>query len=205
LRRRTGLPLSARIFGIGLSRTGTTSLADALNVLGYRSLHFPDDPRTRKEVLVFLAAGGDSLQLSVLRRFDALTDTPICATFEALDATYPGSKFILTVREKQAWLESCRRAWEGWIAPCLRRGDPGAQYVTALHEALYGTAAFSPEAFSRAYDEYHRRVRRHFDRRPASLLTINICSGEGWDSICAFLHAPYPRTEFPWLNRAGSP
>src|SRR3954451_20670364 len=110
-RRKSGLPPSGRIFGLGLSRTGTTSLTDALELLGYRTIHFPADGRTRNEMLAFFATTGGPLRLSLLESADALTDTPVCATFEALDATYPGSRFILTTREKDSWLESCRAFW----------------------------------------------------------------------------------------------
>jgi Sulfotransferase domain len=197
LRRQSGLPVTGRVFGIGLSRTGTTSLTRALRILGYRSLHYPDDERTREEILAFLSTG-DPLRLSILERFDAVTDTPICATFEALDPAYPGSTFILTTREKHAWLDSCRRYWADWIEPILREPGPEATYMSAIHERLYGTAGFDPDRFSTAYDDYQRRVGEHFRERPADLLTVDICGGDGWDPLCGFLNAPIPRTEFPW-------
>jgi hypothetical protein len=197
LRRRSGLPVTGRVFGIGLSRTGTTSLTRALTILGYRSLHYPDDERTREEILAFLSGRG-SLRLSILERFDAVTDTPVCATFEALDAAYPGSRFILTTREKQAWLDSCRRYWADWIEPIMREPGPAAAYMSAIHERLYGTAGFDPDRFSAADDDYLRRVREHFRDRPADLLTVDICGGDGWGPLCAFLNVPTPGTEFPW-------
>jgi hypothetical protein len=202
-RRRAGLPTTARIFGIGLGRSGTSSLTEALQLLGYRSLHYPDDDRTREEVIAFLAAPRDRLRLTVLERLDAIVDTPICATFEALDAAYPGSKFILTIREKPSWLESWRRVWEVWLEPYLRNhpGEPGAVYMDAIHERVYGRTSFDRDHFAEAYDRYHARVRQHFDARPADLLTIDICAGEGWDPLCEFLGLPPPRAEFPWANR----
>jgi hypothetical protein len=205
-RRRAGLPSTARIFGIGLSRTGTTSLADALGVLGYRNLHFPKDDLTREEVTAFLAAGGDRLRLSVLERLDAATDTPICATFEALDPAYPGSKFILTIRDKESWLESCRAYWASWVDSYLTASpdDALAAYLIPIQLKLYGTTTFDREQFSRAYDDYHQRVRGHFRHRPEDLLTLRICDGEGWKPLCDFLGVPRPRAEFPWTNRLPS-
>jgi sulfotransferase family protein len=177
------------------------SLALALGLLGYRSLHFPHDDRTREQVMAFLATGGDRLRLSVLERLDAVTDTPICATFEALDAAYPGSKFILTIRDKETWLESCRAYWAAWVDAYLlaRPDDPFPIYIIAIHAKIYGTPTFDGEQFSRAYDDYHERVRRHFGDRPEDLLTIDI--GEGWDPLCEFLGLPQPRAAFPWANR----
>jgi len=158
-------------------------------------------------VIAFLATTADRLRLSVLERLDAISDTPICATFEALDAAYPGSKFILTIREKQAWLESWRRCWEVWLEPYLRShaGDPGAIYMNAIHERVYGRATFDRAQFARAYDHYHARVRRHFHDRPTDLLTLDICAGEGWAPLCGFLDLPAPREPFPWEFRLREP
>jgi len=35
-----------KVFGIGLSRTGTYSLSKALDVLGFYTIHYPIDPTT---------------------------------------------------------------------------------------------------------------------------------------------------------------
>jgi hypothetical protein len=202
VRRRSGLPPGARIFGVGLSRTGTSSLAQALSILGFWSLHHPHDDRTREEILSFLATGGDRLLLSVLKRLDAVTDTPVCATFEALDAAYPGSRFILTTRDKQSWLQSCRAFWATSLDPSVpdhSREHPDA-YTNAICEKLYRGSKFDRARFSRAYDDYHERVRAHFHDRSGDLLTIDICAGEGWGPLSEFLDLPEPTTEFPRAN-----
>ena len=81
------------IFGIGLSRTGTTSLHHAFEILGIRSaptsvalLFDPDD--------------------EVLGLYEAFTDNPIPFLYQRLDARFPGSKFILTTRDLDDWLRS---------------------------------------------------------------------------------------------------
>jgi sulfotransferase family protein len=140
----------------------------SLGLLGFRSLHLESvDDLTQKEFLDHLADDGDRLRLSVLERFDSVSDLPVCATFEALDAAYPGSKFILTTREKQPWLASCRVLWSK-LEPYLRERpeEPYARFLTALCDRLYGTSSFDAAAFARAYDAYHERVRVHFRERP---------------------------------------
>ena len=79
---------TGKVFGIGLSRTGTISLAIALGMLGYDSIH---------------AEG-----MHHIRLFQACTDTPVAARYRRLDKLYPNSCFILTVRGVDGWLESCR-------------------------------------------------------------------------------------------------
>lgn len=198
LSRRSGLPPTARVFGIGLSRTGTTSLARALTLLGYRTIHYPDDERTRSEIIGCIQRGCERLCLSVLDGHDAATDVPISATFEALDAAYPGSSFILTTRPKETWLDSCRRYWEAWNEPLLRRQDDAAAYMAVLHEHLYGSASFHVDRFATGYDAFHGRVREYFADRPNDLLTVDLSEREKWEPLCAFLDAPHPRQDYPW-------
>jgi sulfotransferase family protein len=200
MRRRSGLGRTGRIFGIGLSRTGTTSLTSALGQLGFRALHFPADEVSRAQVMNFIAEGGDALRLSILSDLDALTDTPVCATFDALDAAYPGSRFILTVRDRQGWLESCRHYWTTGVEPFMRdhRDMRWTVYLEALSIKLYGGAHFDPERFSAAYEAYHERVRMHFRDRESDLLTLDICKGDGWEPLCGFLNLRTPGVEFPW-------
>jgi hypothetical protein len=66
-----------KVFGIGLSKTGTTSLSAALAILGYRSKHFPKDED--------------------FARYDAFSDITVAMKFKTLDRFFPGSQFIYTV------------------------------------------------------------------------------------------------------------
>src|SRR5262245_9885179 len=95
-----------KVFGIGLSKTGTSSLDRALNELGIASIHFPCDRTTHRE----LAAG--NYRLSVLRQYRAATDIAVGPFYAQLDQVYPRSKFVLTVRELDPWLESVCKHWE---------------------------------------------------------------------------------------------
>lgn len=169
-----------KVFGLGLSKTGTSSLNDALTLLGLRAVHYPHD----------LALAHDA---------DALTDIPVAPYYAELDRAFPGSRFILTVREKSSWLRSIEMHWrlmlQWWedAAPDLRR------YHERVALAAYGTLAFDPEHFSRAYDAHERNVRGYFRGRD-DLLVIDICGGEGWPRLCPFLGLPEPPAPFPHAN-----
>lgn len=204
-RRRLGLGADSRIFGIGLSRTGTTSLTVALSMLSYRAIHLPTDAQSRRELLAFVQTQPPAIRMAVLDVFDAVTDTPACVMFEALDRAYPGSRFILTTREKEPWLDSCRRHW----ATVMRRfaeprDDPESRYIQALSRSLYGTTEFDADRFADAYDAYHRRVADYFAGRPDDLLRADFAAGDGWGALCAFLGRPRPDSEFPRANAAGT-
>jgi len=197
-----------KVFGIGLSRTGTTSLTQALNILGYKAIHFPHDDVTRAELYRFFAVGSGRLSLALLQEANAITDTPVCCVFKALDQAYPGSQFILTVREKHAWLTSCRSFWLEQVEPYCREKPERwlAQYLRVIHERLYGRQDYEPETFSKAYDTYTAEVKEYFRERPQDLLILDICAGEDWSQLAPFLEVPIPETPFPWENRGlGTP
>ncbi|NOT57152.1 MAG: hypothetical protein HOP18_21330 [Deltaproteobacteria bacterium] len=168
---------TAKVFGIGLSRTGTTSLSEALGILGFSAVHYPATMRD-------------------IATHDAAADLPVADTFELLDTTFPGSKFIYTVRERTRWLESCRRHWT------RKQGNKLSALHREFRERVYGTIDFSPALFAHAYDRHERRVMKYFAARPQDLLVLDICGGHAnWETLCAFLAVPVPLTPFPNSNR----
>jgi 3'-phosphoadenosine 5'-phosphosulfate (PAPS) 3'-phosphatase len=178
---------AAKIFGLGLSKTGTTSLANALEILGYK---------TRDNMGVVKYARGDlsSLDLETVDAHEALTDTPIPSFFRELDARYPNSKFILTVRDAQGWLTSCRKQFTPSHAATQ------CEAHRRLFTDLYGSDAFDEEGFAAGYRKFVGEVRDFFRDRPQDLLIINVVAGEGWEKLCPFLGQPIPDIPFPKAN-----
>jgi 3'-phosphoadenosine 5'-phosphosulfate (PAPS) 3'-phosphatase len=178
---------AAKIFGIGLSKTGTTSLANALQILGYGT-------RDNMGIVKYTAGELSSVDLNAVEAFDALTDTPIPSFYRELDARYPGSKFILTVRDADGWLASCKKQFTQRFA----------QLQTDAHRRLfldlYGTDVFDQERFASGYDRFVHGVGEYFRHRPGDLLMINITAGEGWEKLCPFLGRPVPDIAFPKAN-----
>ena len=182
-----------KVFGLGLSKTGTSSLTDALNLLGVKSAHYPHDERTYDE----LRSG--NYRLSILEEYDGIADIPVTSYFAQLDGEFPGSKFILTVREKEAWLRSCEVHWrlmmEWWHNfPQFKKFH---EFISAV---VYGTIDFNRDRFAYVYDAHVRNVCEYFKDRPEDLLVLDICGGEGWNKLCGFLEVPLPDAPFPRAN-----
>ena len=168
----------SKIFGIGLSKTGTTSLTQALEVLGFSAVHYPTS-------------------MQEVELHDAAADLPIADAFEVLDTTFPGSKFVYTVRERTKWLESSQRHWR-------KKGDVDTTRQE-LRRRIYGTVDFDSDLLARAYDRHENRVLSYFAARPGDLLVLDICGGRaGWEALCSFLGVPVPNTPFPNTNRRDS-
>jgi hypothetical protein len=179
-----------KVFGIGLSRTGTKSLDRALSMLGYRSDHFSTH-------LLRLDDGTLSLDMNNVELYDALTDITAALFFRELDEAFPGSKFVLTVRDPDNWLRSCRRHF-----PPLEPGvwPYGDAKVLELRRRTYATHCFDSDRFLAAYHAHDAAVRSHFASRPGSLLVFDLCSGDSWGRLCAFLGQSEPEVSFPWIS-----
>lgn len=94
VRRNIARTRRRKIFGIGLSRTGTQTLNACLETLGYHSIHNPDH-------LLQLENGALSFDMVRTNTYEALSDLPIARFYRDLDRAFPGSRFILTVRDKE--------------------------------------------------------------------------------------------------------
>lgn len=165
-----------KIFGVGLSRTGTSSLTYALRILGYSAKHFPQDP------------------LSMAKEYDALTDTTVARDYKKLDKLFPNSKFILTVRDMDSWLRSVE-------AHFLRNPvDTREEWVLQLREDVYKTRDFNRDLMQAAYSRHLNDVQLYFKERPTDLLIMDICNGEGWEVLCPFLSQKIPTEPFPQIN-----
>jgi len=183
-----------KVFGLGLSRTGTRSLTAALQILGYDVAHYPTDEDTYNE----LANG--QYDLTLLKTHDGITDITVAPYYAQLDRAYPGSKFILTVRERDGWLRSCQNHW--FNRPAFKKTeDPAEQAYLKVRQlfraAVYGCYTFVPERFVWAYEQHVRNVQEYFRDRPDDLLVLDICSGEGFDRLAEFLGRPAPAEPFP--------
>jgi Sulfotransferase domain len=181
---------SGKVFGIGLGRTGTKSLVTALNLLGVRSIHYPSDDQTLRELKAA------RYRLSVLDLYDGAADISIAPYYAELDRAYPGSKFILTVRDRENWLDSI----EGHF---LNVNNFDYEFARYVHTVTYGCDVFHRERFAQAYDCHTKNVSSYFAERPSDLLVLDICKGGGWDALCAFLgsNPPYPLPAFPHHHR----
>lgn len=176
-----------KIFGIGLSKTGTTSLAHALEILGYKTRDYPG--------LVHYSPGDlTSIDASLLEAYDALTDTPIPSFYRELDVKYPDAKFILTIRDAEGWLKSCKKQFTQKLA------DKQNEAHTQLFMDLYGCAVYDEQRFRAGYDQFVDGVQEHFRGRSDKLLIMNVAAGDGWETLCPFLNKSVPDIPFPKAN-----
>ena len=174
---------NAKIFGIGLSKTGTTSLYAALNMLGFNCGTY----RHMRALGLEDWFKGD-FRFDYLADYDAVTDLPLGSFYPQLFNRYPGSRFILTIRDKAAWMKSCER----------QLGKPPEdEFSRKTRLVTYGTEKFCRERFEYVYEVHQMNVDWFFRDCPDSLLTLDVVGGEGWEVLCPFLGVELPGDAFP--------
>lgn len=185
---------SGKIFGIGLSRTGTLSLSTALSMLGFRVAHWHSHVDAQRGVNSWFRGDFTSDELAGI---DAAADMPIPIFFRELDQRYPGSKFILTVRDVDPWLVSLRRH----VARFEIKMDPASEYRKMVRLAAYGTYGFSEPRARFAHAAHLEGISRYFADRPGDLLVLDVCAGEGFERLAPFVDRDVPRAPFPWEHK----
>lgn len=182
-----------KIFCLGLSRTGTTALANALNNLGIPTLHYSLSTFIQLEKLIPSQAFQPKIKLSAFRKwrlkkeilayksssidqifdqYQGFADLPFPLLYRHLDQKFIDSRFIYTYRSEEKWLESMR-----WLF------NEGA--VIWKHSLLddeikfwaYKTNTYSSEHLLKVYRNHHNNVNQYFNNNP-NYLSINLDKGE---------------------------
>ena len=202
-----------KVICAGLGKTGTTSLAKALQVLGYNVYDF------REHFKFHLQQWLDSFETECYPDFteiyqgvDAVTDVPPAFWFEEISATFPEAKVILTVRDTEdAWVKSWTEhlqltsrmipVYVKLLFYILPRMKKQKHFFDTLRQAIYGGSNPKATALFRAkYRQHNERVQAVI---PAEkLLVFNV--KQGWKPLCEFLGCDVPSTPFPRENVAHS-
>jgi hypothetical protein len=175
-----------KVFGIGLNKTGTISLHEALETLGFRSLHW-GGPEVRRTVE--RAFREKRPLVDDLPGYDAFSDIyDLSARFALLAEQYPGSRFVLTTRDLDGWIESRRRHVER-----NRVRKAAGEYGGTFLE-------IEPDEWAEQFRSHHEAVEAFFADRD-DLLVMRITEGDGYEALCPFLGLPDPGVPFPSRHR----
>jgi hypothetical protein len=169
------MSIKHKAWAIGLGRTGTNSFCDALEILGYGAVEH--NPPFEK-----------------LKDLDGAADNGCTIFYKYLDFRFPGSKFVLLVRDLESWLASIEYMHTDLIAE-------DEDLIMMRRMLVYESVYFDRQKFTDAYHRHHEDVHRYFKDRPDDLLEMNLGAGDGWDTLCPFLDLPVPDVPFPHKNQ----
>jgi len=176
----------SKVFGIGLNKTGTTTLGTCLGHLNYK--HTSVSLKLLKQI----KRGQYEDLFRMVEQYDSFADWPWPLVYKQLDFKYPDSKFILTVRKDS----------RTWFNSLLRHADK--INTTKFRKLVYGYAMphnYKDEHIA-FYEKHNREVCNYFAKRPDKLLVICWETGSGWKELCSFLNKDIPDITLPHKNKA---
>jgi hypothetical protein len=209
-----------KVIGAGFGRTGTASLKEALEELGFGPCyHMTDVFESPGHADFWRAAwrGEPADWDGVLGGYEATVDWPGCSFYEELMQRHPHAKVLLSVRDPQRWYESTRSTI--YELGRISTGSPFSRLGFALLSRLVfgrfrtGQGPMNEEivwqgtfdgrfedkdhaigVFNRHNEEVRRRVPKE------RLLVYEV--KQGWGPLCEFLGVEVPDKPFPHLNDA---
>ena len=197
--------MALKVVGAGFGRTGTLSLKNALEKLGFAPCYHmmevfprPDHVRMWHRLAFENAIDWDRL----FRDFQATVDWPSARWWREIAAHYPEAKVLLSVRDPEAWYKSMIDT----IYQPMKWPVPDSVPELARLQNEMARKAILEETFDNRFEDkahaieifnrHTQEVRDTID--PARLLVFDV--KEGWAPLCHFLEVPIPDQPFPRLN-----
>ncbi|TLD04411.1 uncharacterized protein PgNI_12140 [Pyricularia grisea] len=212
-----------QILSMGLIRTGSASITQALTTLGYKNVHHGISAIADREKFALFSAAADA-HFSTLPTYtgkafsradwdalfgdcEAVTDM---GSFFAphLIAAYPDAKVILVERDVDRWFESTDQAifqttwdWRSFFVADLLGRMMGLRGHLTIRKVMLGffEARNVREVRAHAKERYLRHIAEvKAAVAPERLLVFDL--KDGWEPLCEFLGKDVPDVPFPVKN-----
>jgi hypothetical protein len=213
--------MNKKVFCIGLSRTGTTSLAHALNNIGISTIHYSLEAFVQIDKIDETQFLDIKLELSMLQKwslkkeikaknvrriegilnsYEGFADLPFPMLYKILSDKYPDAYFIYTYRDKSSWLKSMEWLYDD-AAVIWQHGH----LDNAIMQWAYGTSVYKELILSEAYENHHINVNKFFEGAD-NFLSVKIDDGElTYDRLTRFLGLPTKIGHIERLNQPAEP
>jgi hypothetical protein len=212
-----------KVFGIGANKTGTTSLQGIFQIIGLNVAN-----QQEGELYGVQAYRGNLKPLvEYINRHDAFQDAPFSlrSIYAQVDALFPGSKFILTYRDADAWFDSLHRFHKKIFGVPADMPIPAdvvdnANYIYPGYMRLMGRLNwlnyfegevtlktdrelyYNAEHYKQLYRARNQEIIRHFSERPNDLLVIDLTKETDTRKVVEFLDLPESLvTQVPHANK----
>jgi Sulfotransferase domain len=209
--------MSIKIIGAGLPRTGTNTLKDCLEKLGYHKTYHMKELLVHPENLHYwktLQETGTTNWDELYKGYQATVDFPCYPWYKEHMKQYPDAKVILTTRPFDKWYDSVYSTiWQAGpqtlpqklammtkliLNPRLRSVIGCVKLAKSRIFGVTFEGKFQDKAASeKLFHKHHEDVKASV---PADKLLIFEAS-QGWEPLCKFLGVPVPNEPFPHLNK----
>ncbi|MDQ3683403.1 MAG: sulfotransferase family protein [Bacteroidota bacterium] len=209
--------MSIKIIGAGLPRTGTNTLKESLEKLGYTKTYHMKELLVHPENLPYwtsLKETGTTKWDELYNGFQATVDFPAYPWYKEHMKRYPDAKVILTVRPFEKWHSSVfSTIWQagpqtllqklGMLSkllfnPRLRSVIKCVKLAKEMIFKVHFQGKFEDKAEAeKIFNKHIADVKAYV---PADKLLVYDVS-EGWGPLCRFLNVPEPNEALPHLNK----
>lgn len=191
--------MTLKVIGTGFGRTGTDSLREALNILGFGPTHHMFEVLGNEQATAAwraVAAGSRPDWDMLFKGYNACVDWPSAFYWRQLIAAYPRAKVILTVRSSESWWESFNKT----LLPVLRKSTDQSSLGVALiaKQVFAGGDPFDKSHAIATFEANNAAVKAQVPTK--HLLVYQL--GAGWGPLCAHLGVAVPNVPYPSRNAA---
>lgn len=187
--------MTLRVIGTGFGRTGTDSMREALNILGFGPCHHmfevTENPLMKARWRAFMVSGTADWP-ALFEGYRSCVDWPSAHYWRELVTLYPEARVILTWRDPESW-------WKSFAATLVQH------HRTATDRQSVGVKIID-KAFGDRFDDrdfvigqYEAHVADVIATVPKDRLLVHGL-GDGWEPLCAHLGVPVPADPYPSRN-----
>ena len=186
------------IFHTGFHKTGTTSLLNFFLNLSIKTCDGIAEENFREIKEFYNSTDKLKFLEKLILSFDAFEDFPWPIFYKEIFNRYPKSYFILTTRNSDAWIRSCKNHF------C------SSSETYPIHELIYGINRGSPIGYEKewisTYEKHNQDVIEFFSRnKDANFLHLKIDEEDNKEiskRILDFIDFPYSKTYLKTSNKA---
>jgi hypothetical protein len=201
--------MALKIVGAGFGRTGTLSLKNALEKIGFGPCYHMMEvfPRPDHVAMWHRLAFHNAMDWDlVFRGFLATVDWPAARWWREIAGHFSDAKVLLSLRDPEAWYKSMSETIYQpmkWPVPAdvpegmrLQNEMVRKAILADVFDNRFEDKAHAIEVFNR----HNQEVRDTIDAKRLLVFDVR----EGWAPLCRFLEVPVPSEPFPRLNDTAS-
>ncbi|KAF5643123.1 nad dependent epimerase [Fusarium sp. NRRL 52700] len=196
---------------LGLPRTGTQSLADALAILGISPIYHMREVGKNNHADLWTALIYEKFEkdgspqpsgdlLTILSNYQGVADYPAAIFVDELLAAFPKADVVLTVRPEDVWAKSMKDT----IVHYLEHRVSDETTPMAVMSRTYSKFCWDDDFEKNGLDLF-RRHNEHVRLAAKDRNFLEYTVGDGWKPLCDFLKTsvpddiPFPRKD-DWLK-----